>query len=93
MQGKLCSSRREEIVRQSHATFVRIATSHFLIFNLISLHSALLRDIHSLGDSDRHVLGDSWWLQSIVRSQEDRVDVLQGSAFGLRSEKVEHNDR
>jgi hypothetical protein len=83
----------KELYDRFTLSFIRITTSHFLIFDLISLHSALLRDIHSLGDSDRHVLSNSWWLQSIVRSQEDRVDVLQGSAFGLWSEKIEHDDR
>lgn len=39
---------------------------HCSIFDLINLYGALLRDVHSLGDSDWHVLSHPWWLQSIV---------------------------
>lgn len=67
--------------------------SHFSIFDLINLHSALLRDVHGLSDSDWHILSDSWWLQRIMRSQEDGVDVFQCSAPGLWSEEVEDDHR
>jgi hypothetical protein len=67
--------------------------SYRSVFDLINFYGALLRDVHSLSDSDRHVLSDSWWLQSIVRSQEDGVDVFQCPASGLWSEEVEDDYR
>ena len=77
---------------QIHSRSTRCA-SHCSIFDLINFDSALLRDVHRLGDSDRHVLSNSWWLQSIVRSQEDGVDIFQCPTFGLRSEEVEDDNR
>ena len=84
-----------EVVSWSLATLSYYLSDalHFLIFDPINLDSALLRDVDSLGDPDWHVLSDPWWLQSIVRSQEDSVDVLQCPAFRLWAEEIEDNNR
>jgi len=79
------------IIRYLELMFT-IPPSDCLIFDLISFHSTLLRDIHSLSHTDRHVLSNSWWLQSIVRSQEDGVNVFQRPTFGLRCEEIEDNN-
>ena len=71
------------------------AISNLLLLHMISLNTRLLRNIYSFRNAQRHVSSNPRRLQSIVRSQENGIDVFQSASFRLGTEEVEddHGER